>query len=104
MQHLTGGGELVDITDRLSPSECSEATRNCLRGETLKNLHPVHLQCKQAREQNFFLSEFEPILAHKIKSIIDKSLKLGTNLLKLKLYIEFKLWDVIVIISIFMAS
>ena len=62
------------------------------------------LQCNQAREQNFFISEFEPILTHKIKSIIDKSLKLGTNLLQHKLYIEFKLWDVTVIISIFMAS
>ena len=51
-----------------------------------------------------FISEFEPILAHKIKSIRDKSLKLGTNLLQHKLYIEFKLWDVIAITSIFMAS
>ena len=62
------------------------------------------IQCNQAREQNFFISEFEPILTHKIKSIIDKSLKFGTNLLQHKLYIEFKLWDVIMIISIFMAS
>ena len=43
-------------------------------------------------------------MTHKIKSIIDKSLKFGTNLLQHKLYIEFKLWDVIMIISIFMAS
>ena len=56
------------------------------------------------REQNFFILEFEPILAHKIKSIIDKSLKLGTNLLQHKLFIEFRLWDLIVITSIFMAS
>ena len=62
------------------------------------------LQCNQAREQNFFISEFEPILAHKIRSIIDKNLKFGTNLLQHKLYIEFKLWDVTVITSIFMAS
>ena len=62
------------------------------------------LQCNQAREQNFFISEFEPILTHKIKSIIDKSLKFGTNLLQHKLYIEFKLWDVTMITSIFMAS
>ena len=64
----------------------------------------IHVQCNQAREQNFFISEFEPILTHKIKSIIDKSLKFGTNLLHHKLYVEFKLWDVIMIISIFMAS
>ena len=64
----------------------------------------TQLQCNQAREQNFFISEFEPILTHKIKSIIDKSLKFGTNLLQHKLYIEFKLWDVTMIISIFMAS
>ena len=43
------------------------------------------IQCNQAREQNFFISEFEPILTHKIKSIIDKSLKFGTNLLQHKL-------------------
>ena len=41
----------------------------------------IIIQCNQAREQNFFISEFEPILTHKIKSIIDKSLKFGTNLL-----------------------
>ena len=62
------------------------------------------VQCNQVREQNFFISEFEPILAHKIKSIIDRSLKFGTNLLQHKLYIEFKLWDVTVITSVFMAS
>ena len=62
------------------------------------------LQCNQAREQNFFISEFEPILTHKIKCIKDKSLKFGTNLLQHKLYIEFKLRDVIMITSIFMAS
>ena len=43
-------------------------------------------------------------MAHKIRSIIGKSLKFGTNLLQHKLYIEFKLWDVTVITSIFMAS
>ena len=64
----------------------------------------LYVQCNQAREQNFFISEFEPILTHKIKSIIDKSLKFGTNLLQHKLYIEFKLWNVTMIISIFMAS
>ena len=64
----------------------------------------VQIQCNQAREQNFFISEFEPILAHKIRSIIDKNLKFGTNLLQHKLYIEFKLWDIIMITSIFMAS
>ena len=63
----------------------------------------VYVQCNQAREQNF-ISEFEPILTHKIESIIDKSLKFGTNLLQHKLYIEFKLWDVTMITSIFMAS
>ena len=63
-----------------------------------------YVQCNQAREQNFFISEFELILTHKIKSIIDKSLKFGTNLLEHKFYIEFKLWDVTMIISIFMAS
>ena len=78
---------------------------------TLKNFelyryyryHPK-LQCNQAREQNFFISKFEPILTHKIKSIIDKSLKFGTYLLQHKLYIKFKLWDVTINISIFMAS
>ena len=45
-----------------------------------------HIQCNQAREQNFFISEFEPILTHKIKSIIDKSLKFGTNLLRYTLH------------------
>ena len=68
------------------------------------SLDQVHVQCNQAREQNFFISEFEPILAHKIRSIIDKSLNFGTNLLQHKLYIKFKLWDVTVITSIFMAS
>ena len=48
----------------------------------------TYVQCNQAREQNFFISEFEPILTHKIKSIIDKSLKFGTNLLQHKLYIN----------------
>ena len=64
----------------------------------------IHVQCNQAREQNFFISEFEPILAHKIKSIKDGSLNFGTNLLQHKLCIEFKLWDVTLITSIFMAS
>ena len=64
----------------------------------------AQIQCNQAREQNFFISEFEPILTHKIKFIIDKSLKFGTNLLQHKLYVEFKLWDVTMITSIFMAS
>ena len=54
--------------------------------------------------KTFFISEFEPILTHKIKSIIDESLKFGTNLLQHKLYIKFKLWDVTMITSIFMAS
>ena len=49
------------------------------------------------RAKLFFISEFESILAHKIKSIIDKSLKFHTNLLQHKLYIEFKLWDVTMI-------
>ena len=62
------------------------------------------VQCNQAREQNFFISKFEPILARKIKSIIDRSLKFGTNLLQHKLYTEFKLWDVTMITSSFMAS
>ena len=44
-------------------------------------LSAILLQCNQAREQNFFISEFEPILTHKIKSTIDKGLKFGTNLL-----------------------
>ena len=61
----------------------------------------LEIQCNQAREQNFFISEFEPLLAHKIKYVIDKSLKANTNLLQHKLYIEFKLWDVTVITSIF---
>ena len=78
------------MTDRTENSKCA-----CFL---------VHVQCNQAREQNFFISEFEPILTHKIKSIIDKSLKFGTNLLQHKLYIEFKLWDVTMSISIFMAS
>ena len=59
---------------------------------SVSNAIIYQLQCNQAREQNFFISEFEPIklfLAHKIKSIIDKSLKFGTNLLQHKLYIEF---------------
>ena len=43
-------------------------------------------------------------MTHKIKSIIDKSLKFGANLLQHKLYIKFKLWDVIMITSILMAS
>ena len=64
----------------------------------------LDIQCNQAREQNFFISEFEPVLTHKIKSIIDKSLKIGTNLLQRKLYVKFKLWDVTMITSIFMAS
>ena len=64
----------------------------------------MHIQCNQAREQNFFISEFEPILAHKIKFITDRSLKFGTNLLQHKLYIEFKLWDITMITSILMAS
>ena len=64
----------------------------------------MNLQCNQAREQNFFISEFEPIFTHKIKSIIDKSLKFGTNLLQHELYIEFKLWNVTSITSNFMAS
>ena len=54
------------------------------------------VQCNQAREQNF-ISEFEPILTHKTKSIRDKTLKLGANLLQHKLYIKFKLWDVTMI-------
>ena len=66
-----------------------------------KILNSLRLQCNQAREQTFFIS---PIFAHKIQSIIDKSLKFGTNLLQHKLYIEFKLWDVTMITSIFMAS
>ena len=60
------------------------------------------LQCNQAREQNFILG-FEPILTHKIKSIIDKGLTFGTNL-QHRLYIKFKLWDATMITSIFMAS
>ena len=55
------------------------------------------------QESKTFVSEFEPILTHKIKSIIDKSLKFGTNLLQHKLYVEFKLWDATMITSIFMA-
>ena len=57
-----------------------------------------------SKREKLFISEFEPILAHKIKYTIDKNLKFGTNLLQHKLYIEFKLWDVTVISSIFMAS
>ena len=63
-----------------------------------------YIQCNQAREQNFFISKFEPILARKIKTIIDRSWKFGANLLQHKLYTEFKLWDVTMITSIFMAS
>ena len=37
-------------------------------------------------------------------AIIDQKLKFGTNLLSYKLYVGFKLWDVSVITSIFMAS
>ena len=80
----------------------AKANGNLLRG--VRGFLLYHVQCNQAREQNFFISEFEPILTHKIKSIIDKSLKFGTNLLQHKLYIEFKLWDVTMITSIFMAS
>ena len=77
-----------------------------IANHTLQEHVPVmkQVQCNQAREQNFFISEFEPILAHKIRSIIDKNLNFGTNLLQHKLYIKFKLWDVTVITSIFMAS
>ena len=51
--------------------------------QTLRVDEELHwlVQCNQAREQNFFISEFEPILTHKIKSVIDNSLKFGTNLL-----------------------
>ena len=98
---LKGGYQLIFM----SPESlfCNLDWRRMLSTDTciyMKNL----IQCNQAREQNFFISEFEPILTHKIKSIIDKSLKFGTNLLQHKLYIEFKLWDVTMIISIFMAS
>ena len=68
------------------------------------NIELLYIQCNQAREQNFFISEFELTLAYKVKTIIDQELKFGTNLLQHKLYVEFKLWDVIVITSIFMAS
>ena len=68
------------------------------------NILVQQVQCNQAREQNFFISEFEPILTHKVKSITDTSLKFGTNLLQHKLYLEFKLWDVTMNTSIFMAS
>ena len=57
-----------------------------------------------SKRAKLFFSEFEPILPHKIKSITDRSLKFGTNLCQHKLYIEFKLWDVTMITSIFMAS
>ena len=57
-----------------------------------------------SKRAKLFFSEFEPILTHKIKSIIDKSLKFGTNPLQHKLYLEFKLWDVTMITCIFMAS
>jgi hypothetical protein len=52
----------------------------------------------QAREQNFLFSQFQPILAYKMK------MKFGANRHGYKFYPAFKLWDVAVITFIFMAS
>ena len=63
---------------------------------------PNSIQYSAAKQESkTFFSEFEPILTHKIKFITDK---FSTNLLQHKLYIKFKLGDVTMIASIFMAS
>ena len=63
-------GKIILHFDLISQPSCR--TRSLL-------LRIFYLQCNQAREQNF-ISEFEPILAHKIKSI-RQEFKIGTNLL-----------------------
>ena len=69
---IAGGPEVqLGVAQPSTASDISEIERPNLKGVRASVFYSTyskcaHVQCNQAREQNFFISEFEPIfLAHK---------------------------------------